>query len=103
MAENSYNSYKTYIKSKKSQIMWEKNRQEERCDHVEVSDGLKIEEMHKKIERLEKQVNSHIADNKILRADLVHARKMLNQTQELNKKLQVEVNKIHSRFNILDL
>jgi len=70
---------------------------------VTVSDGLRIKEMQLKIKQLQNLVDGHVRDRDILRADNVHLRKRLEQSHERNEKLQAEVDKIHDRFDILDL
>jgi hypothetical protein len=133
MDENHYNSYETYIKSKRSQIMWEKKRQEEidmnrdwvdpleelmnrtseigderfrkeyTCDHVEVSDGLRVEEMHKRILRQMDQISAYALANTALQADNIDLRKQNEELIEENQKLRIENDKIYSRFDVLDL
>lgn len=129
---NSFNSYETYIKSKRSQIMWEKNRQKEgnvkrsyedlkeliertsdigderfrkeyMCDHVEVSDGLKVEEMHKRILRQMDQISAYALAKTALQADNDDLRKQNDELIEENQKLRIENDKIYSRFDVLDL
>jgi hypothetical protein len=135
MNENyySFNSYETYIKSKRSQIMWEKKRQEEidmnrdwvdpleeimnrtsdigeerfRREYtnspIEVSDGLRVEEMHKRILRQMDQISAYALAKTALQADNDDLRKQNDELIKENQELRIENDQIYSRFDVLDL
>jgi hypothetical protein len=134
MDENHYNSYETYIKSKRSQIMWEKKRQEEidmnrdwvdpleelmnrtsdigderfkrefmSTPPIEVSDGLRVEEMHKRILRQMDQISAYALAKTALVADNDDLRKQNDELIKENQELRIENDQIYSRFDVLDL
>lgn len=88
----------------------ERFKKEYLCDHVEISDGLRIEEMHKKILQLNDRVAKYALDKVALevhRDDAIEANDILlaenKKLVEEIKELKIEIDKIYSRFDILDL
>lgn len=70
---------------------------------VTVSDGLRIEGMRKKIAWLEKANDKHIFEKEILEVENLDKTNRYEEILEENKMLKAEVEKIRSRFDILDL
>jgi hypothetical protein len=128
------------MKSKSSQIAWQKRQEamdmtsnwedpleelmnrtseigEERFQRefmstppIEVSDGLRLEEMHKKILRLNDRIARYALDKialEVHRDDALKANDILlvenKKLVEEIKELKIEIDKIYSRFDILDL
>lgn len=114
MTAFSFNSYEDYQKSKSSKEAWFKNRKKEINDKTfqkeyygmpidKVSDSLRVEGMHKKILRLEDRINSYSLAKTALEADNIDLKKMNKELIEENQELRIKVEKIRSRFDILDL
>jgi len=92
-----------------------------RCHHDPLATGVSIavhmNEMHKRILSLEDDLIKASRNNEVYRVennDLTTQNKVLKETMKLcavaseeilleNKKLKIEVEKVHSRFEILDL
>lgn len=70
---------------------------------VTVSDGLKVEEVHKKIIRLQDRINGYALAKMALEADNIDLKKLNEELIKENQELRIEVDKIRSRFDILDL
>lgn len=70
---------------------------------VTVSDELKVEEMHKKNLQLQKKIDDLAFEKDILEVENKDKTKRYEELLEENRWLKAEVEKIHSRFSILDL
>ena len=77
---------------------------------VTVSDGLKLEEMHKRNKKLQDQINKQAIAMLKLETENINLQRISDSISEENlmirkenKKLTIEVEKIHSRYDILDM
>jgi len=70
---------------------------------IEVSDGLRLEEMHKKILRLQDRINEYAFEKTALEAYSIDLRKQNEELIKENQKLRIENDQIYSRFDVLDL
>ncbi len=77
---------------------------------IEVSDGLRLDAMHKKILRLQDRVNEYAYAKTALEAYSIDLRKQNEELIKENQKsaeeieeLKIKLDKVYSRFDILDL
>ncbi len=70
---------------------------------VTVSDELRLDGMHKRIRELEDRNGLLHHENSVLKDDNKNLRENIHKIFLENKELLAELDKIHSRFEILDL
>jgi excinuclease UvrABC helicase subunit UvrB len=93
---------RSYMQDLDQDIEYERYRREYLCDPV-ISDELRLNEMHRKVEELHDQIGKLVHEKEILIVKNTDTKKINEELTEENRMLKIEVEKIHSRFEILDL
>ncbi len=89
--------------SRANDIGAERFKREYMNEPIGVSDGARLDEMHKTINRLQERINGYALTNMGLEATNTDLQKLNDELIKENQELRIEAEKIHSRFEILDI
>jgi len=101
--KKSYKDHFTEACERAYDIGDERFKREYLNDPIDVCDGARLDEMHKKILRLEDRIGQYALAKTALEVDNAELRTENKMLLEENDVLKIELDKVHSRFEILDL